>query len=739
MKKLSGLIFLCKAIAKLETCDHKRPYESRFQINIRTAEWKDTLDLRDLLKFDVIEWALRGCHLKDGELTAKTKKQLEMNDIYENALASISTTPNDTIPSFTNLINQHLQATKHDEYFGKPSEPVETIDLVIPFAPEIFQIMVQLTSGWCIELKISLNNDTVVEILRAFGYLHINNEKEVDVFLTDNGAPLHMRIKASNLFCINFVYLLERNKLLAKYRALLNNTDSATEDIEKKLIAAFKNSEKKLLSFVHLLEIEMEDEHVSKLFLRTSSRYFVYEPHYQEQCKVIVLKHEEYIKEPSDRLDLVVELNTLNKTMENRRLDILMPFFDGFCYDAYSSIKSFPSSSYLHEFDCYIQLMDILQELKEVYIYNMVPYYKTLPNVGETEEFLDSLLVRMARAVLRKLDGLSSLFIQGYDRFPEELISELRGKKLRKFGAMGCCGKVDYLVIHRIFSKECPLRKSICHFIGHVRALHFFSHFYKGDVLEEATVYDTLFGAHEVLSESDSAYSERIRPYFNKGNIADAVILAKPISIGTVHYMEPVVLMMQVVQRGNAQNIDYWQLLMDSCIRASALEFVAGCVFSRLNIRFIKTLGFIRHIIILARNEIPTINTLELIINGYMHPHFMYYAFSKGRRRCNNELCFVVNFDAKTILHESCALNGHPMLSFYHLFGALIRADDSKLSLKIRLRRTMSDNFNTVRSQFIEFYETKHPNDNHDILDRVIFEEIPYEFNNESSIVTILQ
>ncbi|KAI5150615.1 hypothetical protein ENBRE01_1599 [Enteropsectra breve] len=731
MKKFSGLLLVCGMLGEMKAANCRRLYEDQFRVNVRTPEWNDNFDLRDLLKFDTVAWVLRDCQLQVNDSTARIEKQLKVYDIYEEVLAQTNCCINDTYDIYENNINQQIRDKWYCEYFEDFKERVDPVDMFIPFSAETVHFVCLLTSVWCDGLEISLNDDNVVEILRAFAYLQINNEKQVDVFITGHKTPQHLRIKIINLFCINFVYLLQKNGLLSKYKALLEYSNLALEDNDKKLVAAFQLSEKPLLKYIHLLKIELEDGHVSKLFLCSNSRYFAYEHRYQEQCKVIALKHERNITDSISKLDLIVELNTLNKTMEKRRLDVLMPFFDDFFSVAYSRPKSFPSDTFVQEFYCYIEFIEILNELKEVYIYNLLPYYRTLPNPIEAEEDSDSFLPKMVKAVIRKLPGLHSLFIQGFDEFPLELIPLLKGAHLKKFGAMGNCGKVDYLVIHRLFSEECVLKKTIRHFIGHCRAVHFFSQFYEEKHIVEATVFNWIFGMDSDLSEEDNAYSLKIKLFFSNGSLTDAVHLEKSINIGTVYYMEPTILMLQAAMRAERTSMSDYRLAADICFKITASEFLSKCAIDRLIVRFEKDIDFIQDITTLSINEGATTNTVEVIVEGNMHMYIRLLA-PGGRRRCNNNLCFIINLDASMMLCKAHELNCHTALGICRVFQLLIAYNDETLALKIRLRRRVSERIDcdNIKSLFIEFYKEKpFYNDSVD-FSKISFEEIICEFSN---------
>ncbi|KAI5152751.1 hypothetical protein ENBRE01_2977 [Enteropsectra breve] len=663
-----------------------------------------------------------------------------MHAIYEDALAAIDCSTDDTIVEYENLINQELQKSENYEFFENPSDPAETIELLIPFPHEIIHIMCQLTSGWCTDSIIPLNDDKVITILQAATYLLVNKSKLVDIFMKESGAPLHMRIKTIDLFCINFVYHLERNGLLSKYRILLKNTDNNLNEKDNAIAMKFNRMGKILMSYVHLLEIEMDGEHVNKLFLCAGSRYFSYEPHYRPECKVIVFKHEVNIIETLEKLDLIVELNVINKTMKNRRLDILLPFFDGFSFDPYSQPMVFPSNSFIGDFYRYIDLMEILPELQEVYIYNLLPFYKTMPKASESGEFLDSLFVTMVAAVLKKLDRLSSLFIQGFNEFPPELIPRLQEKSLKKFGAMGFCGKIDYLVIHQLFSKECSLKRSINHFIGHCRAVQLFFQITKRNNLEEATIYNRLFKLYDVLPEADRLYSEQIKEYFVGGNLNNAIIIEQPLNISTVYFKLPIILMKGMVLKASREG-DRWVFIINEVSKQiEDKEFLIGSVIKRLVIRQGYNLHTHRVFIETAVKRIPTLSTVEIVINMNMWGLLQNLELNKIRNH-NRELCLILNTDARTMLYgkNRNVFAEESTFSIYYVFEELLKNNDKNIKLKVKVRRMKSIkvDHDYARNKFIEFCKNRYSWSDENAFSKLSFEEIPYDVGNESALGSV--
>ncbi|KAI5150829.1 hypothetical protein ENBRE01_1740 [Enteropsectra breve] len=740
MKIFSGLHFVCVAFAKLETYGQKRLFEDHFRIEVLTGDGSANYDLRDLLRFDFVEWALKGHHIQGGEFGARVEKQLAMHAIYEDALATINCSTDDTIAVYENLINQELTKSENYEFFENPSDPAEAIELPIPFTHEIIHIMCQLTSGWCTDSIIPLNDDNVITILQAATYLLVNRSKLVDIFMKENGAPLHMRIKTIDLFCINFVYHLEKNGLLSKYKILLKNTDNNLNEKDNTISMRFNRMGKIIMSYVHLLEIEMDGEHVNKLFLRAGSRYFAYEPHYRPECKVIVFKHKEYINYTLVKLDLIAELNTINKTMENRRLDIQLPFFDGFSLNPYSRLKEFPSVSFIEDFYRYLDLMEILPGLQEVYIYNLLPYYKTMPSASESGEFLDNLFVKMVEAVLLKLDKLSSLFIQGFVEFPPELIPRLQEKSLRKFGAMGFCGKIDYLVIHQLFSKECSLKRSINHFIGHCRAVQLFFQITKRDNLEEATIYNRLFKLYDVLPEADRLYSEQIKEYFVGGNLNNAIINEQPLNISTVYLMEPIILMKGVVLKASRDGTQWVFIINEVSKEIAAKEFLSGSVIRRLVIRQGNNLHTSRDFIITAVKRIPAFNTAEIVINTNKWSLLEYLELNKIRNH-NRELSLIINVDARTMMYgKSKMVRGEDSTyAIYDVFSGLLKHNDKNIKLKVKVRRmgSIKVDHDYARNKFIEYCKNEYSWSDENAISKLFFEEIPYDSETEYALRSV--
>ncbi|KAI5151162.1 hypothetical protein ENBRE01_1940 [Enteropsectra breve] len=753
MKKILKQLFSCTTMPQLENCRYTRLFEDHFRLNVSAEGWKESFDMRDLLKFDYMEWGLRGDHVKNKEFTNKINKQFSMYDIYEDALAKIKCSTNDTPEIYKKLINQQLQESKHHDFFESPTDPDGTIELVFPFSLKIIQIICQLTSGWCNESKILLTDDSVISILEASQHLFINRNKQVDVFTMENDAPLHMRIKVIDLFCINFVYQLERNALLSKYRFLLKNTIIETTEKEKVIVSVFKRMGNPLLSYIHHLEIKIENGQVSKLFLHENSKYFTYKQHYQEKCKVIFLKQESNIEESSEKLNLIKELNMINRAVENRRLVIVLPFFDDMINNTGKLPRDFPRTSFVQDFYFYTGLMEILPELQEVYIYNLLPYYKTVPYAREEGDFLDELFVKTVNTVLNKLKKLSSLYIQGFDEFPQELVPRLQEKSLKKFGVLGNCGKIDYLVIHKIFTKECSLRRTINHLIGHFRAVQLFFQITEKKELGEVTVCDSLFGANNSLSEADMIYSEHIKKYFVDGNLSKAVIVEKPLNIGKVYYINPLCIVVQLTSQTLSRRIQYRKFLNVELTSIDATEFLTGSLITHLVIQLETNTEFIRNFFKTALNVIPTIISVEIIINHNFWKDLLDLELDALRLPSNRELCLIFNVRANSMLYSEMiyALNEDSTLAIYQAFNedftfAIYQAFNdvvvkNKNNVKFKVKRRqmeslLTDSYNT-KNKFIEFCRNENLCNDENAFSRLYFEEIPYDVDYESALRTI--
>ncbi|KAI5150167.1 hypothetical protein ENBRE01_1333 [Enteropsectra breve] len=741
MKKFLEQLISCTGIPKFENCGNTRLLEDLFRIGIRTEDRVARFDLRDLLKFDYVERAVKALPTQSNDFTTAHEPLIEMQEAYEDALGSISRSTNDTYKEHVSLLAEKLEENGFSKFLKKPSKLQKYLNVDIPHGHKLVNFICQLTSVWCNELNVQLDDNKVIKILEASADLQINKKKEVDVFINRNGKPLHLHIKVIDLFCINFVYLLKKAGLLPRYRALLKSKNTYFEDKEDKAIAAIRNFGNPLLSYIRLLEIEMDDVCVTSMFLCSESRYFAYEPHYREKRKVIVFNHENNIPGPSQRLNLITELNSINKIVENRRLDILLPYYDGFVFHSNERPGKFPSISFVQDFYRYIDFIEILTGLQEVYIYNMLPHYKTLPTAKETEGYLNSLFVTIVNVVLEKLDGLNSLFIQGFNEFPQEFIPRLQKKRLRKFGAMGNCGKVDYLVIHRLFSTECPLKQSIGHFIGHCRAVQLFSQITKKIKLEEATVYNRLFGAHDVLSEADELYSEQLKEYFVDGSLNNAVKLNHPLSIGTVYYMRPVAVAMQLSMQASRQHSEYYKLANATSTVIDASEFLTGSKFTHLIVQLENNLSIVNNFVTTAIKEDSTIDMLEIIINGMQWSWLEFLNLGKVKMPSRG-LNLILNVDAKTMLYGKTIqeYEEDSTSAIYWLFDELIVNKENNVKLKVKVRRQEAlkmEAFNT-QYKFIELCINENSSiGSGNAFSRLSFEEILYDVNNDYALRSI--
>ncbi|KAI5150977.1 hypothetical protein ENBRE01_1817 [Enteropsectra breve] len=754
MKTPVALFLISGAFSKIEASRHARCFAEQFRIRVGTQESFREVDFRDILKSKPLENALVYGKGRDRYYDSLFK----MNDLYEKALRETECCTSESFERHQNLITEKLQSSGCYDLFGEKIAPDEILDLSIPFDLETVHDIFQLLSNWCNEIEISLNSEKIEKILEAFDYLEISPDKEVDIFLERNSKPFHLRIKTINLFCINFVYLLQTQ--VEDYRSFLpvlekmpdknilenftpdrDAEDRDTPDIncshaKKARITALIQKIEPLAHFMSLLHLEIEQGYVCHLYLGSGSKYFMYGLLHEQNSKVIILQHECTPTKLSSKLDVIAELNTINKTTVNRRLEILLPFFiTEFFLTA--PVPEYLEDYYVQSFHRYVSFMSIFNEISEVYIHSvMLEQFAQIPSIDEPDKTMDRLLVLAVRAAIKSLSGLNSLFIDGFNRFPDELVPLLKNTALNKFGVRGYYGSVDFLVIHRLFDEDCPLKNSIAHFIGHLRALLLFCKLRGKFTIEQASIYMSIYGFHTKLYEDEEKYTERIKHHFIAESLACKVKFEQQVEIGTLYYVENKFsrrICNNPLFKPRADNYSSVLPLKE----ISPEEVLRYCIIRCLITCHDTGLDFVKNITVLDSASISSIKTIELIL---FQPYDMQELAVSLNQFRNNYSSLILNLDAASLLDhdkyhgfKACIL---PDICF--LFKDYVVENQNDVSLKLKLRQGSSEkNGNEdLARRFKEYYEKVYDDKIED--DKALgIECVFYDENNESAFEKI--
>ncbi|KAI5148576.1 hypothetical protein ENBRE01_0414 [Enteropsectra breve] len=751
MLNLLLLVLLCRSFSSIDKYRGEEMLRKQFLVRITNEGPDEIIGLRSLFKSKVIERALRGILAHDLNRSQHLEFQIKMYKIYEQARKDIEHSMDDTVTEHYLRILEKMK--RHDEVyyknFFKRCNPIETIDLGLPLDSTIVGKVFLLLSGWCQELgRFPLNDEIITQILITFDYLEIDHDEVVDVFLDRNSEPLHLRMKAIHLFCINFVYLLETQGLLPKYQAILKAEEKRSvyiafnkqipreEKADNNIVAICIKNAGPLAHYIQLLQIKMDKDHVVNLYLGTDTTYFVYDLLHEENCKCIRLQHKNDYKKTPSKLDLLVEFNTINRRTISRKIDIVLPF----CREYWYMKHRYPiklTTDDIIIFHSYIHAMGILDELTEVSIRNLVHYADKDSVSQQVVAYVDSLLVFTVIKAIRLLPGLNALFIRGFHKFPADLIPVLKSKRLIKFGAMSACGVLDYLVIYQIFHEDSPLKRSITHFVGHFRALLFISKFLAKDQITGATITREISGFHVDFFDDEQIVVEQIKGHFNNDSIYERIILKERLQINTVYHMVQLKLEYYRYMTSFRPLIEPVAEFEESGIDIKESEILDSCLIENLVVYngseendFLK--GFSKAV----ANEFKTI---EYVINNESKDFFiggLYHKFSDYGIKCS---CLIVNLNAYGFLQNQANTRrrGFDADEFDLLIKHLIIESNVNVKVRLRQRDSARQIKETIMESFLKRFRDIYEREDLNLSFKLTFESVGYNTVRECSLESI--
>ncbi|KAI5152223.1 hypothetical protein ENBRE01_2790, partial [Enteropsectra breve] len=748
MEKRLLLAFVCTAFSKgIARCRYGI-FENQLQVSISAQDSAYIVDLRDLLKSKRTAEALRGTQTENVPVTPKLKLQYKMYDFYENALLKIQHSVDDCFFIHCDRIYQKMTNCEGYEDFVKKEAVVETLNYTIPFECEIIDNVFQLLNGWCDKIILQLNEVNIPQILACFDYLKIDHERLEDVIFSRDGAPVHLRMKTIDLFCINFVYLLKTQGLLEKYRSFITETEKLSVDkafnkgpmykigSEEARIADLIKRIGPMASYICLLQINMQDRLVRNLYLGSDSTYFVYGLLYEENCECIRLLHKNDFDETLSKLDLIVELNIINNPMLKRKLDILLPFSENHGYKQGRHPIVFTTSSFL-SFYCYTHFMGIFNEVQEVCIRNLLYFSERNSISNQIEEYTNGLLVDTVVTAIKRLPGLNSLFIHGFDRFPRTLIPILRNTQLKKFGAMSNCAKVDFLVNYQLFNEECPLKKSISHFMGHWRSLFFVAPFLEKNQIKEATVTSSLTGlAIDFYDDDEKALAEKIRKYFVDGDLQKSVILIKHLKIDTVYFMDRLFTPCSLNTITSRPLPTGDEIFSQSCRVVPEAEIIERCSIKNLIMCNDSPGGSFLEQFMCVNNKPETIETIEVLMNDNDWNSFKHLQESYDKNIGNSNSCLILNINANRFLDKQIDSRVKHLTASDLYFLIRFIAVKNKKTIVIRLRQKGSANNikESLMRNFEKYFEIEYADEDLDLRNRLRVEISAYNVDDESTL-----
>ncbi|KAI5150978.1 hypothetical protein ENBRE01_1818 [Enteropsectra breve] len=719
------LLLVCKAFSILTANRQQRILAREFQVKMTTSDKAGTFDMRDIYK--TVE--LKKLYL---ELSAQNRlsyspfeRLLMMSESHEEALTEIACSIEDTFESHAELMKSKLQQSTVYKDFLKDGETDRILDIVIPLEYEIVCDIFKMTSEWCTELRIKLDTVKIQKILPAFKYLGLDTKKEVDLFLKKDKKPLHLRINIISLFCINFVYLMKINNLLVIYQTI---DEKPQNNALRNVIDWLCDIILPLRYYIKLLQIQMEDNSVSSISVGSGIRQFVYEMHHDVNSKVILLLNKEEIERLNAvRVNILEELNTIGDTFTNRRLTIFLPLGEQSYFQHAPLFEGIPKD--FHEaLTTYLCFMQVLGKITEVYIHSAMPYFNALPTKGDLNRFMERVLDEIVDTAIRTSPGLSSLLIDGFNKFPEPLFELLRKTKLNSFGVQGCCSKVDFIVMYRILKDECALKKSIRCFLGQSRALKFISNFLPDKQITSAKVSNLIREPGLDLYDDEKKYEEQIKQYFAGGSLNGEVILSKKIELGTLEYLEPVFMIepnnpeskYQPVHRCKHRPQDASMEGHPYLEKIPPQEIFRALTFSRVlmsyadnGAQYINSMGGLE----LGYNSI--IKTLEVIMNEKTaNINFNTFIRYLKRFMCNDS-CLILKYDINDILSKNeykqyCIASsiGQDIAAIMHW---IIPKSSNELSIEVIARKNINFNFDPekLRKMLIEYCIKRYKEENY--------------------------
>ncbi|KAI5148003.1 hypothetical protein ENBRE01_0063 [Enteropsectra breve] len=785
--------FISRVFSRIVLAPLQRPYKDQYAVTLKSDTMAVSFDFRDLLVSGPIERAFSYAKEEGVQISPWLDLLVEFNEVYEQALQDLSCSPANAYDLHDKLLNDELKKSVLFHKFINENFPEELDDFIKVFPLDIVYDVFQLTSGWCESLSIKFSESRAFEILRAYDYLEISGEKKADLFFNENGEPVRLRLKIIDLFCINFVYLLGKHELLKKYRSFFNSVeedddepifsselysnsekmnssagaliknmhlfsrimkaiaDISIETENEELIERAKDAEdnkntarinaiksiEPLKDYICLLKVIKNDGRVGNLFLSCGDYIFVHKLLYGENATMISLtnKKKNY---SNPRVDLIDEFKTCKLPMSNRRLEIMLPFSE-----YYGGNDRFVTSKIPRDFaqciSCYANFMPIYKDINEVYIYSLLDLYKESPKTGMTNKPMIRYLVNMVVKALKEFSGLRSLLIDGFYEFPDELIPELQESKLSQFGAVSFYKNIDYHVINRIFSKECPLRKSISQFIGRFSSLQLLSTYIPAKQIKTAVIYIEEEERYRDFTKNERAFFEQISNYFAEQNFKKNMVLSNQFEIETVYFQR----LKFEVEESALSSARPELGLENYFIRGEGYD-LASEITSKCRISQVKTFnyndstGFISRCISRVILGNRYIKKIEIIINNYDK---LDMAAERSKIFRLDHSCLILNMNAQRLIDRAtkstlCKNTAH---GIFLIYASYVHENYNNAVLKIRLRQRRSDKFDYERlmSSLLAYIKTEciryYRSDNHGYLKNksVEFDKDIYEVNND--------
>ncbi|KAI5149794.1 hypothetical protein ENBRE01_1123 [Enteropsectra breve] len=792
--------FISSVFSRMVLAPLQRPYKDQFAVTLKSDTMAVSFDFRDLLVSEPIERAFDYAKEEGVQISPWLDLLVEFNVVYEQALQDVSCSPLNAYELHEKRLNDELKKSVLFHKFTNENFPEELDDFIKVFPLDIVYDVFQLTSGWCENLSITFTESRAFEILRAFDYLEISGTKKVDLFFNENGEPVRLRLKIIDLFCINFVYLLGKYKLLKKYRSFFNSVeekddeptlktelhsnsermegsagaliknihlfsrimkaiaDSSVETEDKELIEHAKEAEDNkitttinaiknivpLKDYICLLKIIVKRGCVSNLFLASGNYIFSYELLYEENCKVILLTDKSNCLYADSRVDLIEEFKASKMPKSNERLEIVMPFPEPTGYDVVFENTEIPSD-FPQCYSCHANFMAIYKDITELYIYNLLDVYKKTPNLKIPGDSVDSYLVKMVKNAAKEFSGLNSLVIDGFYEFPKELFPVLQNLNLKKLGAISFFENIDYYVIHRVLSKDCPLKRSISQFFGRFGALKLLSKYIPVKQITTATIYIGGGGYYRDFTEEENAYSEQIKEFFVDKNLKKSVIINEILEIDACNFIKPKFTINESTLKVARPELG----LNNYFIRYEGYDFATE-IRSKCKIGQLRafndndsTDGILSCIDSIIRGNLY-LTKVEIIVNRS-------YGLEKIKEQAkllrSDNSCLILNMDAHLLIDRftKCSLDKNAAAHIFLIYESYVDNNNNNAIFKIRLRQNKSDKFDyeSLWSSFLEYIKKEcirwYKCENHSYLKKksLEFERVIYEVNNENATEVI--
>ncbi|KAI5148400.1 hypothetical protein ENBRE01_0306 [Enteropsectra breve] len=480
---------LCECDSAVSFFDSKERLLSNHFMTSVANEDRDTaiFDLRDvkeLCRLDVNLFKTEKMRDLEKTVLLRQIKALELiAEAHNEAGAKLYESENEYMKRIQQCISNEENHALFDTLANSISAGI-IISKNIDF--EILKMICEMRSNWCHNLEVKADREILKRIIENLKYLNSNTKETADVFISKRNSQIHLRINRYVLFCINFVYLIQKN-------ADFNDLSS---DLAQ-LCIGFENSHF-LKAAINLFKVKIVEGEAVGVLVRKNDAYFREGTKHDDGMRyasLFVPKHRHNGNSAKkctskshstlDLIDITDKFNFLNqKSFDIKRINIVIPKFkelddEEAMEETYRIIRA------------YYDFMVIFSDITDVHIYN--PATSALNRIREKKNclhyirkvfgtgtmkclasnpianensFYEIVLEEICRNSMRSLKKMTELSIMGYISLTDGTVDFLRNSQLQKLGLLSYFKQVDLLNIGRVFEGKSSIRKTLTHFSG---------------------------------------------------------------------------------------------------------------------------------------------------------------------------------------------------------------------------------------------------------------------------------